>query len=117
MYRDFHMSKKKLFLLDGNLVFPPSETCVVRDITLYINVFMKVPVLVQISQEHVDLCYQYMKSKGVYDFCDEIVYPGEEDGYLISSIDPCTIKARKLWAGNMNRVIDQLNLLSGRQRR
>lgn len=101
------MSRK--LIIDGNLLFPPSEICCVRDITLYVRVIAEsIDTLLQVDKNHVDTCYHYMKATGCFDYIDDIIAPGEESGIYISSFDPCNIKARKIWAGNLNRILSQL---------
>ena len=98
----------RTLIIDGNLLFPPSEISCVRDITLYVNMVTESSTLLQVDEKHIDTCYHYMKSTGCFDYIDDIILPGEETGVYISSFDPCNIKARKIWAGNLNRLLNQI---------
>ena len=99
---------RKILLIDGNLVFPPSSTSCFRDITLYANVFRQAEVVVQIEERHVDTCWQYMLQHGVYDFVEDIVLPTQEHGIILGSAEPYHVKARKIWQGNLNRIVTDL---------
>ena len=98
-----------LLLVDGHLVFPPTEVSVFRDITLYANVFKSYDVLIQTEPSHVDTCYKYLKSCGAVDYVRDFVTPGETHGTYISDTHPCNILARKIWAGNLNRILQSIN--------
>lgn len=99
----------KILLIDGNLVFPPSSTSCFRDITLYANVFRESDVVVQIDQLYIDSCYHYLKQHGAFDFVQDILTPEQEHGIIISSDQPYHIRARKLWQGNLNRIVAEIN--------
>lgn len=99
---------KKLVIIDSDLVFPPSEVSVFRDVTLYSTIYTDATVLIQSEQQHKDACYHYLKSLGAFDYVDEIILPGDEHGVIISKYPPYTIKARKLWAGNLNRLLNTI---------
>lgn len=97
-----------MLIINGHLMFPPSEVSCFRDITLYAHVFVEIPVLVQVESEHVDSCYHYMKQTGSFDYVQDIVLPNQEHGVLLSDIPPLDIRARRIWAGNLNRLITEL---------
>lgn len=94
--------------INGNLIFPPSELLVVRDITLYCNIFKKYNVLLHVDNQYKDLYYNYLKDHGCYDYIDDIVEQPEPGSRIISDIRPCNIKVRKIWAGNLNRILSSL---------
>ena len=98
----------RLVIIDSDLVFPPTEAAVFRDITLYSTIYSQAHVLIQSQEHYKDACYHYLKSLGAFDYVDDIVCPGEEHGVIISKYPPYHIKARKLWAGNLNRVLNAL---------
>lgn len=100
---------RKVLLIDGNLVFPPSSTSCFRDITLYANVFKQVEVVVQIEPVHIDTCYHYLKQHGAFDFVEDIVAPDQQPGIIISPSDPFHIRARKLWQGNLSRIVTDMS--------
>ena len=99
----------RLVIIDSDLVFPPTEAAVFRDITLYSTIFSRADVVIQSDQQYKDMCYKYLKSVGAFDFVTDIILPGDEHGIVISKYPPYTIKARKLWAGNLSRVISSLS--------
>ncbi len=94
--------------INGNLIFPPSELLVVRDITLYCNIFKKYNVLLYVDNQHKDVYYNYLKDHGCFDYIDEIVDDLEPGSRIISDTAPYNIKVRKIWAGNLNRIISSL---------
>lgn len=89
-------------------MFPPSEVSCFRDITLYAHVFVETPVLVQVEPEHVDTCYHYMKHTGSFDYVQDIVLPDQERGVMLSNTPPHDIRARRIWAGNLNRLVAEI---------
>jgi hypothetical protein len=97
-----------MLIINGHLMFPPSEVSCFRDITLYVHVFVEVPVVVQVESKHVDDCYRYMKQTGSFDYVQDIIAPQTETGVILSDSAPYHVRARKLWAGNLNRVINDL---------
>ena len=97
--------------INGDLVFPPSEIMVVRDVTLYTNVFIQTDIIIEIEKQYKDMCYKYMKSSGAFDYVEDIVTPGEESGVLTSDMHPCNIKIRKFHAGNLSRIIAALQTI------
>jgi len=98
----------RVLLIDGNLVFPPSSTSCFRDVTLYAQVFKQVDVVIQVDDHIKDTCYNYLKLRGAFDFVDDIVAPDLESGVLISDTRPYHIRARKFWAGNLNRIVSEI---------
>lgn len=97
-----------MLIINGHLMFPPSEVSCFRDITLYVNVFIKTPVLVQADPAHVDSCYHYMLQTGSFDFVDDIVQPSQETGVVLSDTPPHDIRVRKIWAGNLDRIVCEI---------
>lgn len=101
-----------MLIINGNLIFPPSEVSCFRDITLYTHIYTNLPVLVQIESQHVDACYSYMRQTGSFDYVQDIITPDQETGMLLSDDAPCDIRARKFWAGNMQRIVQQIRDMS-----
>lgn len=100
---------RKILLIDGHLIFPPSSTSCFRDITLYANVFKDAEVVLQIEETYIDTCYQYLKQHGAFDFVEDIVKPEQETGIILSSDEPYHIRARKLWQGNLSRIVSDID--------
>lgn len=97
--------------INGDLVFPPSEVMVFRDVTLFTSVFIQTDLIIEINEQYKDTCYHYLKSVGAFDYVEDIVTPGESHGVLISDMHPCNIKIRKFHAGNLNRIITALKTI------
>jgi len=98
-----------LLIVDGHLIFPPTEVSCFRDVTLYAQVFRSLDVVVQVEPHWVDTCYHYLKSRGALDYVEDFVSPGTTHGLHLSDSTPCHILARKIWAGNLNRIINSLS--------
>tara|TARA_R110002153_G_scaffold152995_2_gene304779 strand:+ start:8342 stop:8659 length:318 start_codon:yes stop_codon:yes gene_type:complete len=99
---------EKVLIIDEHLIFPPTEPMVFRDITLYSNIFSEVEVLLQAEAVNTDICYNYLRSVGAFDYVEDIILPGTVSGILLSSGRPCNIPARKLWAGNLHRILQSI---------
>lgn len=102
------MLNSSVIIIKNHLIFPPSEISVFRDITLYTKIYTSRCLIIESHPQHVDMCYNYLKSYGAFDYVDDIVHPGQETGVVVSDTSPCTIKVRKLWTGNLSRVLNQL---------
>ena len=100
---------RKILLVNGHLIFPPSSTSCFRDITLYASVFRDAEVVLQIEETYTDTCYQYLKQHGAFDFVEDIVKPEQETGIILSSDEPYHIRARKLWQGNLSRIVSDID--------
>lgn len=72
-----------LLLIDGFLTEPPSETTLLRDITLYASIFKDMDVLIEAEQEMKDLYYKWLKDHGAFDFVQDIVGYNIESGLSI----------------------------------
>ena len=105
-----------MLIINGNLVFPPSEVSCFRDITLYTHIYTDFPVLVQIEPQHVDTCYKYLIRTGSFDYVQDIITPSQETGVLLSDDAPCDIKVYKIWAGNLSTIVNRIRLISNRLR-
>lgn len=99
----------RVLIINGNLVFPPSSTSCFRDITLYANIFKQLDVIIQIEQQYKDICYNYLKQHGAFDFVEDIIHRKENElGIVISDIEPYHIRARMFWQGNLDRILKQI---------
>lgn len=108
MYIYSRSMKMNIVLVKHDLLFPPSEIGVFRDITLYTKMHTNYNILIESSPEHIDTCFKYMMRTGAFDYVDDIVKPGEEHGVLISDTRPCSVHVRRFWAGNLHRVLRDL---------
>jgi hypothetical protein len=76
---------------------------------LYASVFKEIDVVVQIESQFKDTCYDYLRQHGAFDFVEDIIEPREpEMGIIISDTEPYHIRARKFWAGNLNRIVSEI---------
>lgn len=95
-------------LLDGNLVFPPSEIMCVRDITLYSTIWGDYTVLVEIEKQYTDQVWYRLKSKGAFDYVEDIVDVDQEHGLLISDRKRSNIRVTKICCENLDQIISRL---------
>lgn len=112
------MSKVKLFfcvnlivllLIDGLLTEPPSETTLFRDVTLYATVFKDMDVLIEADPSMKDLYYHWLKSRGAFDFVQDIVDYNIEHGVSIRYKfcgKRANMKVRYLGYHNFHKVIN-----------
>ena len=95
-------------LLDGNLIFPPSEIMCVRDITLYSTIWGEYTVLIEIQKEYTDQVWRLLKSRGAFDYIEDIVEFDTEYGLTISDRSRSNIKVSKICCENLNEIISRL---------
>lgn len=95
-------------LLDGNLIFPPSEIMCVRDVTLYSTIWGRFTVLVEIEKTYTDQVWKRMKSRGAFDYVEDIVDVNEEHGLIISDRKRSNIRVSKICCENLSSIIDRL---------
>jgi len=102
------MRVSNIIIIKNDLIFPPSEISVFRDITLYTKVYTEHDVVIESEPHHVDTCYKYLTAHGAFDYVDDIIHPGEEAGVIVSDTTPCAVHARRFWSGNLNRILASL---------
>lgn len=102
------MRVSNIIIIKNDLIFPPSEISVFRDVTLYTKIYTGHDVVVESEPQHVDTCYKYLTSHGAFDYVDDIIRPGAETGVIISDTPPCTVQVRKFWSGNLDRILHGL---------
>ena len=95
-------------LLDGNLTFPPSEIMCVRDVTLYSTIWGKFTVLIEIEKTYTDQVWKWMKSKGAFDYIEDIVDVNEERGLIISDRSRSNIRVNKICCENIGVILNRL---------
>jgi len=103
-------------LISGKLCKPPSSVHCFRDVTLYASVFNDMTVLLACNQYNKDRYWQWLKSKGAFDFIEDIVCYDQEPGLLIAPMRPCGIQVDRLTESGLNRVITQLDVYTSRCR-
>ena len=72
-----------LLLIDSILTEPPSNTTIFRDITMYASIFEGREVVIEALPEMQDFYYDWLKSRGAFDFVQDIVDYGKESGFTI----------------------------------
>lgn len=95
-------------ILEGGLSEPPSSVYCFRDVTLYASCFLKADVLLECDSGFKDSYYKWLKSYGAYDFIDEIVNKGEEQGYRIGTYK-ASLLIDKIGYDNLNIIIQNLS--------
>ena len=100
-----------LLLIDSVLTEPPSNTTIFRDITMYASVFRQKDVVVEALPEMQDFYYDWLKSRGAFDFVQDIVDYGKESGFTIRyKYSPLNgnIAIRRFGYHNFEKVINSI---------
>lgn len=90
---------------------PPSEGLYFRFLTMMAKEDLNYAVVLEAKKESVDSCYKFLKTKGWFDFVDEIILPEwREEGVRIDSeINyPLTIQAPYIRCENTPLLLGQL---------
>lgn len=102
-------------IIVSDLVNPPSEGLYFRHLTMVSSIDLKHSVLIESEKEYVDIYYNYLKKKGLYDFVQEFVQPEwKVDGIRIDTElnYPKTIKTNHIRYENVENLIKQIKLLA-----
>ena len=94
-------------VIDGNLVYPPSELSCIRDITLYSSIYSDLTIVVQIWPELKDEVWVRLKSAGAMDFVYEITDP-QVDGIVISDAMGSNIRVDEITCENLSSIMNRL---------
>jgi len=70
-------------IIDANLTEPPSSVTCFRDVTLYVDCFVKKNVVIECEPYMKDLYWRWLKRAGAFDFVADIVEPFEEKDFSI----------------------------------
>jgi len=100
-----------LLLIDAELTEPPSETTLFRDITLYATIFKGRDVILEADPTMKDFYYKWLKSRGAFDFVQDILDYGREPGFTIRNKhypSGGNIKVWRLGYHNFSRIIQSL---------
>lgn len=95
------------------LVNPPTWFASFRDLTLYCNVFLHDPIVIE--SDDIDTYYRWIKPRGGMDFVEDFVRPGEEDG-LHLDLDrnyPLTVVTDRIAPENVHTLIRKIQFLRG----
>jgi hypothetical protein len=97
-----------LLLIDSLLTEPPSEVTIFRDITLYANTFKGMRVVIEADEEARDIYFAWLKSRGAFDFVEDIVEYESERGksirYMYSDLKS-NLKVRSIGYHNFNKIL------------
>ena len=98
-----------LLIIDAELSAPPSSVSCFRDVTLYGNCFLKSDVLMECRQSEKDIYWKWLKSRGAFDFIEDIVRPNEEKGFLIKEKGG-NLQVDRINESNLNFILSRLRL-------
>ena len=70
-------------LIDATLAEPPGSVTCLRDLTLYANCFVNRNVVIECSPELKDLYWNWLKTKGAFDYIQDILDPFAINGFSI----------------------------------
>lgn len=101
----------KNLILDARFSEPPSECTVFRDVSMYAKFFLHLNVLVECSGNEKDIYYYWLKSRGAFDYIDDIIEPGQENGILLSYLRG-NISVVCLSADTLSFVLTQLKKIA-----
>ncbi len=99
-----------LLIIDAQLSVPPSSVSCFRDVTLYGNCFLNADVLMECRRSEKDLYWKWLKSRGAFDFIEDIVRPYEERGFLIKE-SKGNLQVDRINESNLNFILNRLRLL------
>ncbi len=87
---------------------PPTWTASFRDLTLYCDIFLHSPVVLESNDP--DPYYHWLKSKGAMDFVRDIVRPGSESGLIIApkKTRPYTVVVDRIVPENVWEIITRI---------
>lgn len=98
-----------MVIIDAELTAPPSEVVLFRDITMYSNVFLKKPVLLECRKEERDFYYKWLKNRASWDFVVDFIKPNTELGISIRK-DKANIIVERISYQNFDMIINKLTI-------
>ncbi len=102
-------------IIVSDLINPPSEGLYFRHLTMVSSIDLKQDVLIESQKEYVDIYYNYLKKKGLYDFVEEFIQPEwRVDGIRIDTElnYPKTIKTNYIRYENVENLLKQIKGLT-----
>ncbi len=94
-------------IISDKVISPPTTRSAFRDLTLYCDIFLKKPVVIESNDP--DPFYRWLRPMGGMDFVQDFVRPGSEIGLRIDSKPaPLTIVADRIVAENLHWLIVRL---------
>jgi len=96
-------------IIDAELTAPPSEVVLFRDITMYSNVFLKKPVLLECRKEERDFYYKWLKNRASWDFVADFIKPNTELGISIRKYK-ANIIVERISYQNFDMIINKLTI-------
>lgn len=102
-------------IVAAQLCEPPSDFLMFRFLTQTAKVNFSSNVLVESPKEMIDIYFKYLRSKGLYDYIDEIL-PAftKESGIRIDTEPnfPKTVVVKAVRFENIHNILGQIKLLS-----
>ena len=102
-------------IIVSDLINPPSEGLYFRHLTMVSNLDLKQTVLIESEKEYVDIYYNYLKNKGLYDFVEVFIQPEcRVDGIRVDTElnYPKTIKTNYIRCENVENLIKDIKNLT-----
>lgn len=102
-------------IIVAELSEPPTEGLFFRYLTLVTRSELSTSNLIEAEQEVKDIYYKYLKSKGLFDFVDQIITPQENEFGIRLDTElnyPLTIRAKSITCVNCVNLLGQIKHLS-----
>lgn len=100
-------------IIKSDLIFPPSDSMAVRSVTM-LSYYEKFSPLIECSQDEKDKTYKYLKSKGCFDYIEDIILFNQENGVRIDKNNdfPMTICVKNITFENQIQILGQIKNFS-----
>lgn len=101
-------------IMVSELIEPPSDSSMVRYLTMIVNTNLDADVLVETQKEMIDLYFHYMKRKGLMDYISDILpRPTFEDGIRLDTElnYPRTIQVEAITFNNIFNILGQIGVI------
>lgn len=104
-----------LIIISSNLLEPPSDSLMIRFVAQTCKTNLHSDVLIESPADMIDLNYRYMKSKGIFDYIDDILplFIREEGVRLdIEPNFPKSVIVKAITFQNAPNILGQIKVLS-----
>ena len=97
-------------VIDGRLALPPTKSSCFRDVTLYAKIFSNLTPIIECHRDQRDTIWHWLKSRGSFDFVDDLVRRDTEAGISLGPSDrkKCNICVSKIGYNNLEFIINRL---------
>ena len=95
-------------VIDGRLALPPTKAACFRDVTLYAKTFSDLTPIIECHREQRDTIWHWLKSKGSFDFVDDLVRRDTEYGLSLGYRKKCNICVTRIGYNNLGFIISRL---------